>query len=127
MQNVLKKNADSRLRVYIIWIPMRPMDDRAAAEKRSSEWMDKRLTYFWDRDRLAGRLWQRVLNRPGPAWDIYLIYGADAQWKEEPAGPDFWMSNPAGMDRAAPAMNEPEFTAKIRELLGKIKSGGRGH
>jgi len=118
MQKVLKNISDDRLRAYIIWLPILESDDRTAAEKRSGEFADKRLTYFWDDDRLTGKVWQRVLDIGGIAWDVYFLYGADAQWEKEPTVPDFWMHQ-LGSVRNAPRLNASEFELKVKELLGK--------
>ncbi len=122
MQMVLKNVSDDRLRAYIVWLPMLDSDIRAAAEERSGEFSDERLTYFWDGERLAGKLWQRVLDFPGIAWDVYFLYGPEAKWENDPPVPDFWMLSPIASKgwKAAP-LNQPEFEAKARELLGKTE------
>jgi len=122
MQKVLKNISDEQLRAYIIWLPILPNDDRAAAEKRSSEFADPRLTYFWDGHRLTGRVWQRVLDLSGIAWDIYFLYGAEARWESEPTIPDFWMHQLSVAAEKALFLNEPDFELKVKELLDKVKS-----
>lgn len=98
-------------------------DDRASAEERSSELADQRVTYFWDAARSSGKLWQRVLHEDDVVWDVYFLYRAAAKWEKQIAPPDFWMSNPAGTrTQKAPALNEPEFERKAKELLDQIKS-----
>ncbi|MBI4484247.1 MAG: hypothetical protein HY652_15335 [Acidobacteria bacterium] len=121
MQEVLNNIPDGRLRAYIIWLPAIQSDDRASAEERSAEFADPRLTYFWDGGRLTGKLWQRALDIPRFAWDVYFLYGAEAHWEKEPAVPDFWMHQLDGVT-TAPLLNQPEFELKVKELLGKAKS-----
>jgi hypothetical protein len=104
-------------------------DDRASAEKRSHEFTDNRLIYFWDGDRFTGKLWQRVLKIGVSAWDVYLLYDAGARWEREPAAPSFWMHQLRGAVSAqtAPFLQEPELERKVRELLGKAgisRAGG---
>ena len=70
---------------------------RASAKTRSSEFSDKRLSYYWDGNRLTGQQWQKVLGTARTAWDIYLLYGADREWGKEPAAPDFWMHQLGGV------------------------------
>lgn len=100
-------------------------DNRASAEKRSGEFADKRLAYFWDGDRLTGKAWQRVLDLRGIAWDVYLLYGADARWEKGllPA-PDFWMHRLGIVGERAPFLNVRELEQKIKEWLGNGRSAG---
>jgi copper chaperone CopZ len=121
MQTVLKNVTDDRLRAYIIWLPMLKSDDRASAEKRSGEFADKRLSYFWDGEQITGKVWQRVLDIPRVAWDVYFIYGAEARWPKEPTVPDFWMHQLSGAEKKAPFLNQSEFELKVKEWLGKVK------
>lgn len=125
MQQVLKNIPDDRLRAYIIWLPIFSGASRVEATKRSNEFTDKRLTYFWDGEALAGKLWQRLLERLAIAWDVYFLYSAEATWDNEPAVPDFWMTAPGGATpppmRKAPSLDEAAFESKAKEMLNSIK------
>jgi hypothetical protein len=55
------------------------------------------------------------------AWDVYLLYGAAAQWDEAPAMPDFWMHQLGGVTRA-PRLDEAAFTAELKAMMGKMKT-----
>lgn len=120
MQKVLNNISDNRIRAYIVWLPILTGDDRASAAKRSNEFDDERVTYLWDGGRLSGKLWQNLLGIGVIAWDVYFLYGADAQWDEEATVPDFWMHQLGGMTKA-PVLDEQEFELKAKELLGKIE------
>jgi len=120
MQKLLKNIPDERLRVYIIWLPMFPNDSKGWAKVRSDEFSDKRVSYYWDSERLTGKEWQKVLGTKPVAWDVYLLYGAESQWDIQPAMPDFWMHQLSGVT-AAPQLDEAVFEAKAKELLGKLK------
>lgn len=121
MQQVLKAIADDRLAAYIVWMPLLGVDNREAAETRTGEFTDKRLSYFWDGDKLTGRLWQQTLGLKDVAWDVYFLYGADARWEEAPSLPDFWMHQLSLAQGKASVLNEKEFETKAREMLGKIQ------
>ena len=84
MQKVLKAIPDDRLRVYIVWLPMFPGDSRKWAQTRSDEFSDKRVSYYWDGEKIAGKAWQKTLGTRREAWDVYLLYGAGSQWDKEP-------------------------------------------
>jgi len=108
------------LKVYIVWLPMFPGDSREWAKIRTTEFSDKRLSHYWDGDKLAGKEWQKVLGTKREAWDVYLLYGAASQWEKEPAAPDFWMHQLGGVT-TAPRLDQAVLEAKAKELLSKIK------
>ena len=120
MQNTLKSVPDDRLRAYIVWLPMLPGDSRGWAATRSGEFSDKRLSYYWDADRLAGLHWQKVLGTPREAWDVYLLNGADSQWDTEAPAPDFWMHQLGGVTKA-PRLDAAAFEVKVKELLSSAQ------
>lgn len=125
MQTILNDVSDERLRAYIIFLPILQTDDRGSAKKRASEFADKRLAYFWDGDRSTGKLWQRVLDLEGIAWDVYFLYGPEAQWDREPTAPDFWMHQLGHARGKAPLLNKSKFESKVKDLLGEVRSRTR--
>jgi hypothetical protein len=120
MQKALKAIPDDRLRVYIVWLPMFPGDSRKWAQIRADEFSDKRVRYYWDGEKLAGKMWQKTLGTKREAWDVYLLYGAENQWDKEPTAPDFWMHQLSGLTHA-PQLDEQTFQTKTKELLSKVK------
>ena len=120
MQEVLDNIPDNRLQAYIVWLPMLRADSRHWAVERSREFLDKRLTYFWDGDRITGRQWKGTLQIRPLAWDIYFLYGANAEWRRGPSVPEFWMHQ-LGDIRKAPRLNRKRFEAEAKELLERIE------
>lgn len=116
MQNILLKISDDRLRAYVIFLPAIDGDRKEDAGQRSSEFIDKRVTYLWDANRTTGFLWQRVLGLDSFAWDVYFLYAPNAKWEKEPPMPDFWMHQRRGIFHA-PFLFAPEFEAKVKEFL----------
>ena len=102
---------------------MFPGDSRGWAKSRSDEFSDNRLSYYWDRDRLTGQRWQKVLGTPREAWDVYLLYGAGTQWDKEPPTPDFWMHQLRSMSstKTGQLLDGAVFEAKVKELLNQVK------
>jgi len=111
---------DDRLKAYIVWLPMFPGDSLDWAKTRTAEFSDKRLSYYWDGDKLAGKEWQKALGTKREAWDVYLLYGATSQWEKEPAAPDFWMHQLGGVTNA-PQLDQAVLEVKAKELLSKVK------
>jgi hypothetical protein len=110
--------------VYVIWDPIFGGSFDREAKKLSGSFPDKRVSYFKDPNSLAGNLWERVLktqNESEIAWDVYLLYGADAEWDKEPPQPGFWMHQLRGVTQA-PRLDVPALTAKLKDMLGEIKT-----
>ena len=122
----LKSVTDDRVRAYIVWTPIFGGNFMRASRQLSRSFPDKRVSYFADSEALAGHLWERVLKTGREeAWDVYFLYGADARWnEEEPPTPDFWMHQLWGVNKA-PRFKEPEFTAKLKEMLAQMKRQGK--
>jgi hypothetical protein len=93
-------------------MPILRSDDRVSAARRARGYTDKKLTHFWDEQRLTGNLWQRVLRRKALPWDVYFLYSAEAQWETEPTAPDFWV-------RQLNIVKRKRFAVKIKEMLGQ--------
>jgi hypothetical protein len=120
----LKDVPDDRVSVYVIWDPIFGGGFDREAKKLSGSFPDKRVSYFKDPSSLAGNLWERVLktqNESEIAWDVYLLYGADSQWEKEPPQPGFWMHQLRGVT-TAPRLDVPILTAKLKDMLGEIKT-----
>jgi hypothetical protein len=123
MQTVMKNIEDDRLKIYVVWLPMFPGDNREWAEKRSEEFSDERLTYFWDEEQITAQVWKSVLQISRAAWDVYFLYNDGVHWDEEPSLPDFWMHQLGGVNEA-PFLNRELFEQKTRELLMNINEEG---
>jgi hypothetical protein len=121
VQNVLKAVDDDRVRVYVIWDPIFGGNFDKAAKNLSGRFLDKRASYYKDPDSLAGTLWKNVLelNRE-IAWDVYLLYGADAQWEKEPPKPDYWMHQLWGVTNG-PTLNEEKLREELKGMVNKLE------
>jgi hypothetical protein len=117
----LKDVPDDRVRAYIIWLPVFGGDFKGQAEKLSRSFPDRRVSYFLDPESLSGESWEDILKTGHPvAWDVYLIYGASAEWQPELLAPDFWMHQLGGVTNA-PRLNQPEFETKLPEMVNSVK------
>jgi len=117
VQKVLKAVPDDRVRAYVIWDPIFGGKFDIESEKLSKSFSDRRVSYFKDPDSLAGNLWERVLKtQRSIAWDVYLLYDADARWDEAPPQPDFWMHQLSGVT-IAPRLDGEKFAEELKALL----------
>jgi hypothetical protein len=47
---------------------------------------DSRVEQFWDADNIAGAWFaEEIEGYSGTAWDVYYLYGPDAEWVDVPA------------------------------------------
>ena len=116
----MKEVADERLRVYVVWDPIFGGNFDRAAKELSRGFRDNRVSYFKDPDSLAGLLWKQVLNlNTEIAWDIYFLYGADAQWEKQPPKPDFSMHQLFGVT-SGPPFDAEKFAEELRAMLAKL-------
>src|SRR2546422_3606186 len=117
----LKSVTDDRVRAYIVWLPIFGGDFKGEARKLSNSFRDKRVSYFLDPESETGKQWERVLKTERViAWDVYLLYGAGANWQVDPPLPDFWMHQLGGVTKA-PVFNEATFTVKLKGMLDEMK------
>ena len=118
----LKRVTDERVRAYIVWLPIFGGDFKGEARKLSNSFRDKRVSYFLDPESETGRQWERILKTERSiAWDVYLLYGDDANWEEDPPQPAYWMHQ---LDRVtkAPRLDEERFSAKLKRMLDEMKA-----
>lgn len=108
-----------------MWDPIFGGEFDREAKNLSNAFRDKRVRYYKDPDSLAGKVWEKVLKTQREiAWDIYLLYGPDAKWEDQPAEPDFWMHQLFGV-KIAPYMTTEKFTSELKLLLDRTASKDR--
>ena len=120
IQTVLKNIADDRLRVHVVFLPMYPGDNKRRAQTRMEEFADRRVSYYWDADRLTGADWAKTLQIDQTAWDVYMLYVPGTNWQGLSPIPVFWMHQLEGITKA-PCLNKAELEIKVRQLLTDFK------
>ena len=89
----LAKVNDPNLRVYVVWTPILPSDFEFTVKRATTRVPDARASHVWDRSGEMSQDYGRVLQlSPGrKAWDLYLVYERDAEWRDVPPMPYAWM------------------------------------
>lgn len=120
--NVLAKEGNGALRVYVAWVPMF-RGREADVPKATTEVPDWRAAHYWDGDSLLVKGFRETLGLSEPAWDIFLLYGPEARWEwERPPAPAFWMHQLGSARRPrvdGPFLDAAVFLEKTRELLAR--------
>ena len=81
VQNVPSQLPNDDIKVYVVWEPIRFFDREGAAVKGQALVSDPRARHFWARDlQFASSVQAPIGLRAEPAWDVYLLYAADATW-----------------------------------------------
>jgi hypothetical protein len=113
---------DDSVRVYVIWDPIFGGKFDRESQNLANKFPDKRVTYFKDPDSLSGQVWKRVLDIDREiAWDVYMLYSAEAEWETDPPQPGYWMHQLWGVTKA-PHFNEAKFTAELKEMVNQTES-----
>lgn len=90
---MLDKIKDSNLRVYAVYLPVLDGDQESSVSSAAKYIPDRRVGYFWDGKGELGQGYSGVLQIPEgkTAWDVYLVFDRNAEWKESPPLPTYWM------------------------------------
>ena len=83
-REILEADPSADLAVYAVWVPFLG-GSRGAANLSREVLPDPRVAHFWDGSALTSDWFARnVEHSPGPAWDVYYLYGPDARWSGVP-------------------------------------------
>jgi hypothetical protein len=79
---VLNKIKDKRLRVYVVWLPIRGQDNEETARQVLSYVVDPRARHFWVNDLFLAESYKGPLGlQKEVAWDVYLLFPAGTLWR----------------------------------------------
>lgn len=116
------KHDDKTLRGYVVWQPMLGGKEQHV-EDATRLVPDERAVQFWDGHGATVRGFRRTLDLPEPAWDIYMVYGADARWTgDTPPVPAYWEHQLGTASRPrvhGPYLDPERFAAKTAALLDR--------
>ena len=118
----MTKNPDPRIRSFAVWVPKRGATE-AHVPDATRLIHDPREEEFWDGSSLLVHAYMPTLALKDDAWDVYLIYPADANWGEgDPPAPAFWMHQLEAATTPkllAPFLDEPKFAAALAAELAR--------
>jgi hypothetical protein len=90
-EKILNRVRDQDVSAYAVWVPMLWIDGKASVPQATKRFDDARVSQYWDSKGEMTRAYSSILKIDGPAWDVYLLFDRDAEWKGQPPIPIFWM------------------------------------
>jgi hypothetical protein len=82
---------DPDIGVYAVWLPVLGIDSRASLPQATERFSDSRVRQYWDAKAELGQVYSPILKVDGVAWDVYLLFDRDAEWKDKAPVPVFVM------------------------------------
>lgn len=84
--------------VYTVWAPILELDAESWVPNAMTKLPDQRVSHYWDG---KGNLveaykpilptWDENTDKYLKAWDVYLLFPREAEWKDTPPVPGYWM------------------------------------
>jgi hypothetical protein len=110
------------LRVYAVWVPILWSDWRFAVPRATTRLPDARVSHLWDAGGTLVKAYSRILrlSEGRPAWDVYLLFDRDAEWKDEPPAPQDWMHQ-LPLAPAERRLDGDRLAVEARRLLNDAK------
>jgi len=91
-ENVFANFPAADISASIVWIPILAEDTYDAALPSVTFLNDSRIQHFYDHRKATGKSIADSVGWAGNiAWDIYLFYRPDAEWRQTPPKPAYWM------------------------------------
>lgn len=122
MEDVLKQNANSRIRVFAVWEPILPTDFSSPGMAVLARLADPRVAQYWDKNHLfahqLGHTMESDAGHPQPnccvskgiQWDEVAVYGPDAHWDDQ---------LPRAVFLNGPVVRALDFSKVVTDLLSK--------
>jgi len=73
-------------------------DVKESVPQAAKQLADSRVKHYWDGNKELVESYKSIIPTRAEdsdeyldAWDVYLLYGYDAEWKHWPPAPSYWM------------------------------------
>jgi hypothetical protein len=99
-------------------VPCLPPDDESRVPAATAKIPDGRASHYWNADGKLKADYQRVMKMEEPAWDVYYVYGPDAEWKDEPPAPVYYMHQLRSLPPER-MLDGDKLAEEMRKLLGQ--------
>jgi hypothetical protein len=86
LEKLLKKQGESRIRVFVIWERVRLIDFGAPSTFTLARISDVRASQYWDKERLVSHMLGENDSSP-VVWDYVALYPKGTLWDQIPPKP----------------------------------------
>jgi hypothetical protein len=86
MEKLLKEQADSGIRVFVVWEPVLPTDLGAPSTFTLRRVSDLRASQYWDKEHMVSRLLGQR-DSSSVIWDYVAVYQPGKLWDQAPPEP----------------------------------------
>lgn len=117
----LERSEADDVAVYVVWVPRLGAGPHHVPGAMALM-PDSRAIHFWDGDEVLGRRYRGdLVDRPvGPLWDVYFLYGPEAEWDDGLPRPlELWMQQLTSVDDLAPRLDATAFAEAAGRSAGE--------
>ena len=112
---------EERLQTFVVHVPtLGAREENVPGAMRVLD--GPRVTHYWNGTGDLGEHFSTVLDLDGIyAWDVWMVYPADAEWEGEFApAPDYWQHQ-HGIQNKGDEFDPPVLAARTRALLDQAE------
>ncbi len=111
---------DPRIHTLVLYVPTLGANEEHA-KAVVSLLPGPRVSHYWDGSGTSGLEFQKTLDIPMYAWDVWMIYEPGAQWEEAsvPPHPAFWQHQLPSLPKDQ-KLDADEFAAAVVERLSAM-------
>ena len=77
--------------MYAVWLPILGIDSQASMPIATTRFSDARVQQYWDANAELAKSYSPILKGDGVAWDVYMLFDRNAEWKGTPPTPVYVM------------------------------------
>lgn len=104
----------------MVWVPSLPADNESRVPAATAKIPDERASHYWDEEGTLKKAYQRVMKMDEPAWDVYYLYSRDAEWKNDPPVPGYYMHQLGSLPPER-MLDGEKLVEEMRKLLQQTK------
>lgn len=88
---MLDKVKGEDIAVYAVWLPILGIDSKASMPMATRQFSDPRVHQYWDGEAELAKSYSPIVKADGVAWDVYMLFDRNAEWKDKPPAPVYLM------------------------------------
>lgn len=111
---------DPRIHTMVLHVPTLGAEEKHAAASVPLMY-GPRISHYWDPSGHSGQEFQKALDIPFYAWDVWMIYQPGDGWVagQAPPAPDYWEHQLGPLPKET-TLDAQRFAGKVRERLAAL-------